>query len=127
MENALTFNGNLEMRDEAGHTSRYVVAPAEQLQALQAECGNLRQQVAAQQVRIQGLEQEIQALRREHQATAAERDEFRHSLHAILRERATVDEARLEAEILEAERTGVPAAEVLRELESLSKDARPGG
>ena len=67
MSNLVSFNGSLEMRDEAGRTVRYAVVSGEQLQALQAECEGLRQQVAAQQQQISALTCANEQLQQERQ------------------------------------------------------------
>jgi acyl transferase domain-containing protein len=127
MSNPLPFNGSLEMRDEAGRTVRYAVISADQLQELQEECERLRQQLAAQQRQVSEIIKENEKLRDQAQAVQTERDEYRASLLAVLREQAIAREAEIEAELLEAARTGVPAEHVLQELEELINSRRNGG
>jgi hypothetical protein len=122
--NPTSFNGSLEIRDEAGRLTQYYVVSDERLRALEAVCEQLRQQAASQREQVGELLRENERLREEARRVSAARDEYRASLLAVLREQAGTREAEIEAELAEAERTGVPSEQVLREIEGL---ARSGG
>jgi hypothetical protein len=127
MLNPVSCNGSLEMLDEAGRTVRYAVVSGEQLQALQTECERLRQQVAAQQQQVHEMIKENRTLREQAQVVQGERDDYRNSLLAVLRDQVAAREAELEAELLDAETTGVPAAQVLQAIEGLINSRANGG
>ena len=114
------------MRDEAGHTSRYVVASAEQLQALQDECSRLRQQ-------LDELTRAHEQLRLEHQQLKAERDgiwalyaELTRELYRRHPEDGEKLEAELAAAIAEAERNPGDVQELIRELERTPEPKKVG-
>ena len=117
MADLVTFNGNLEMRDETGRTIRYAVVSGEQLQALQAECERLRQQTAAQQERIRGLEREAEGLRQKQQATAAERDAYWKLCGQIWRDDLERNNEWWEAQIKDGLKGAVDLGDFIRELE----------
>jgi len=125
MSTSINLTLPLQLTDASGAIGTFL--PEAKLREVLAERDSLRSALHEARQEFERVRQQAEESQRLVNALKAERDDYERALTAAVRNQFDFDEERALALVAEAERSGVDAAEVLRQVEAICGSKRGRG